>query len=64
MKGNAEEKQWLLCPICSAKTRLQLLPETELKEFPLFCPKCKRESIISAKHFMIKTKQPDAKTQC
>ena len=63
-KPLVEQKQWILCPLCGAKTRLQLLPKTELKEFPLFCPKCKQESIISAKHFMIETKQPDAKTQC
>ena len=31
MKEIVEEKQWVLCPICGAKTRLQLLPETELK---------------------------------
>ena len=64
MKETIEEKQWVLCTICGAKTRLQLLPETELKSFPLFCPKCRRESIINAKHFIIETKQPDAKTQC
>lgn len=38
MKEAAEEKQWVLCPVCGAKTRLQLLPETELKAFPLFAP--------------------------
>ena len=64
MREIVEEKEWILCPLCGAKTRLQLLPKTELKEFPLFYPKCKQESIISAKHFMIETKQPDAKTQC
>ena len=64
MKKVVVEKQWVLCPVCGAKTRLQLLPETELKAFPLFCPKCKRESIINVKHFMMETKQPDAKTQC
>lgn len=64
MKETIEEKGWVLCPICGAKTRLQLLSETELKAFPLFCPKCKSESIINAKHFTIETKQPDAKTQC
>ncbi len=63
MKESTKERQWVLCPLCGAKTRLQLLPETELKEFPLFCPKCKRESIISARHFIIETRQPDAKTQ-
>ena len=42
---------------------LIILPETELKAFPLFCPKCRHESIINARHFIIE-KQPDAKTQC
>lgn len=60
---DAGEKRWVLCPCCGAKTRLQLLRETELKAFPLFCPKCRRESIINAKNFIIETK-PDAKTQC
>lgn len=53
MKEAIEEKQWVLCTICGAKTRLQLLPETELKSFPLFCPKCRRESIINANHFKV-----------
>lgn len=64
MKDMTEEKQWVLCPMCGAKTRLQLLPETVLKAFPLFCPKCKRESIIDVNHFKIEASQPDAKTQC
>lgn len=38
MKEIEAEKRWVLCPLCGAKTRLQLLPETELKAFPLFCP--------------------------
>ena len=46
MNDRTEEKHWVLCPVCGAKTRLQLLPETELKVFPLFCPKCRRESIV------------------
>ena len=53
MKERLAEKQWVLCPNCGAKTRLQLLPETELKAFPLFCPKCKNESIINVKKFVI-----------
>ena len=44
MKEIEAEKRWVLCPLCGAKTRLQLLPETELKAFPLFCPKCRHES--------------------
>ena len=64
MKDGEEEKRWVLCPWCGAKTRLQILRETELVTFPLFCPKCRHESIINAKNFIIETKQPDAKTQC
>lgn len=51
-----EEKRWILCPYCGAKTRLQLLRETELKSLPLFCPKCRRESVINAKNFIIETR--------
>lgn len=54
---DAEEKRWVLCPWCGAKTRLQLFRETELKAFPLYCPKCRRESIINAKNFIIETKE-------
>ena len=56
MKDVGEEKRWVLCPWCGAKTRLQILRETELVTF--------HESIINAKNFIIETKQPDAKTQC
>ena len=44
----SREEQWLLCPGCGAKTRLRLLQRTVLREFPLYCPKCRRESVISA----------------
>lgn len=64
MKDAGKEKRWVLCPRCGAKTRLQLLRETELKAFPLFCPKCRHESIINVKNFIMKTRQPDAETQC
>ena len=48
-----EKKEWIYCPICGGKTRLRLLQRTVLRDFPLFCPKCKRESIINAKNFII-----------
>ena len=44
-----DEKQWILCPICNNKTRTQIRKETELKHFPLFCPKCKRETVIDVR---------------
>ena len=46
MKTVIKDK-WILCPVCKAKTRTQILDDTELKHFPLFCPKCK-ESFISS----------------
>lgn len=62
---NTAEEQWVFCPVCGAKTRLRLLRQTVLLDFPLFCPKCRRERIINAKNFQIEeVNQPDAKTQC
>ena len=58
-------EKWLLCPVCGAKTRLRLLPSTVLRNFPLFCPKCRQERIIDAQDLQIQViRQPDAKTQC
>ena len=57
-------EKWVLCPICNNKTRTKLRKDTELKNFPLFCPKCKNETLINAKQFNITViKEPDAKTQ-
>ena len=62
---SSAEERWVLCPVCGAKTRLRLLRRTILQEFPLFCPKCRRESIINARNFQIdEVNQPDARTQC
>lgn len=44
------EHIFILCPLCGAKTRVKLRPDTELRNFPLFCPKCKQEFIIDAKY--------------
>ena len=45
--------EWILCPICKTKTRVQIRKDTELKNFPLFCPKCKQETLITVKDFQI-----------
>ena len=55
---------WLLCPICGNKTRMKVRDDTELKNFPLYCPKCRQESLIDLKQLQITIiKEPDAKTQ-
>ncbi len=46
--------KWILCPECGAKTRTQILEDTVLMHFPLFCPKCKKESLIDAKKYVVK----------
>ena len=55
---------WLQCPICGNKTRMKVRDDTELKNFPLYCPKCRQESLIDLKQLQITIiKEPDAKTQ-
>lgn len=44
---------WVLCPVCGNKTRLQIRIDTELKNLPLYCPKCKQESLIEAKNLQV-----------
>ena len=64
MKNKKVKRQWLLCHVCKNKTRLQIRSDTELKNFPLFCPKCKQETLINVKQFNVSViKEPDAKTQ-
>ena len=56
-----EDVKWVLCPICRNKTRLKIRRDTELKNFPLFCPKCRKECLINAKQLNIFViKEPDA----
>lgn len=40
-------EKWLLCPVCHSKTRLKLREDTILINFPLYCPKCKQETLIN-----------------
>lgn len=43
------KSDWVRCPVCGGKTRNRIREDTELKNFPLFCPKCKKESVITVK---------------
>ena len=45
--------EWVRCPVCGNKTRLQIRKDTELKNFPLYCAKCKQESLIEAKDLQV-----------
>ena len=59
-----EKTEFIRCPICGNKTRDKIREDTILKNFPLFCPKCKSEMLICVKQFHISIiKEPDAQTQ-
>lgn len=59
-----DNNKWLLCPICGNKTRDRVREDTVLKNFPLFCPKCKQETIINVEQMnMTVIKEPAAQTQ-
>lgn len=46
--------EWIRCPICSNKTRDRIGKDTKMKNFPLYCPKCKKETLIDVESFNIK----------
>ena len=59
-----KQEKWLLCPVCGNKTRLKLREDTVLEKFPLFCPKCKQETLIEAKNLKITViKEPATQMQ-
>ncbi|MFG6346661.1 conjugal transfer protein [Lachnospiraceae bacterium WCA-9-b2] len=41
---------WLLCPVCGNKTRDRIRKDTVLKNYPLYCPKCKKKTLIEVKN--------------
>lgn len=47
------ESRFILCPVCKSKTRVKITKDTVLKNFPLFCPKCRKESVINAENYII-----------
>ena len=48
-----QKENFILCPVCGNKTRVQIREDTELKNFPLFCPKCHKQTLINAKQLNI-----------
>ena len=54
-------EKWILCPICGNKTHTRIRDDTVLLNFPLFCPKCKQETLIAIQQKRIVIiKEPDA----
>lgn len=63
--ANLNEKEqnesfWLPCPICGGRTRTKVNEDTVLVKFPLYCPKCKRETRIDVVQLkMVLSDEPD-----
>ncbi len=56
--------EWILCPFCGSKTRLKIRYYTVLENFPLYCPKCKHETLIMVRKLNLSIiQEPDAQTQ-
>lgn len=59
-----QNSEWIYCPVCDNKTRDRIREDTILVNFPLYCPKCKQETLIEVRNLEITViKEPDAKTQ-
>lgn len=47
MQQQKKETYWVCCPICNSKTRTKVCDDTVLLKFPLYCPKCKSETMAN-----------------
>ena len=61
MQNKETDCKFVLCPVCGNKTRVQIRADTELKRFPLFCPKCRQITLINVTKLNTTViKEPDA----
>ena len=62
--NNIKITEWIRCPVCGNKTRDRIREDTVLKNYPLYCPKCKHETLIEAKNLHITVIiEPDTQMQ-
>ena len=56
--------EWISRPACGNKARNKIREETILKNYPLYCPKCRREILIETKNLQVTViERVDVKTQ-
>ena len=56
-----KQTEWVLCPVCGNKTRNKIREDTILINYPLYCPKCRQETLIEAKKLQVTViTEPDA----
>lgn len=60
-KLDVRKTLWVRCPHCDRKTRIKVYEDTVMLNFPLFCPKCQRETVVNiVKLKMVISDEPDA----
>lgn len=53
---------WVHCPVCRGKTQTKIYEDTVLVNFPLYCPKCKREMRVNVANLrMVLSENTDKK---
>lgn len=52
-----KSEKWVLCPVCRSKTRSRIREDTVLKNYPLYCTKCKQETVIDVKNMVVTIKE-------
>ena len=56
--------EWVRFPVCDSKTRDRIREDTILRNYPLYCPKCKQQTLIEVQNLQVTViKEPDAQTQ-
>lgn len=45
--------EWILCPVCGRKPHEKIREDTQMKNFPIYCPKCKQETLIDVQNFQV-----------
>lgn len=59
-----QNMDWIRCPVCGNKTRDRIREDTILRNYPLYCPKCKQETLVEAENLQVTViKEPDAQAQ-
>lgn len=47
MNNKNHTPHWIPCPVCKEKTDVKVYEDTVLLNFPLYCAKCKKKTLIN-----------------
>ena len=54
-----EETKWIICPKCGEKTKVKLQASTIMKNFLLYCHRCKQEFTVDVQNFIVTIVEKD-----